>query len=191
VEEALSGASCSAEETELPEHLNSRQLPLSEQVAHVDQTFQNSIENTKDPSVQHGLQESLTGTNRGYENILNSLPNIQISPMQRPLPGNHLPLPQNLCFQHEQQQHKQQQHESTTTWGGTHITKTNNASTWTYELYKVGCVVRKARKRKLVKEYRQSLQQTSRLASPPEAFENNTSKASQAWGRVNKQSIQV
>jgi hypothetical protein len=37
----------------------------------------------------------------------------------------------------------------------------------------------------------QSWQQSSRLASPPEAFENNTSEASQAWGRVNDQSIQV
>jgi hypothetical protein len=36
----------------------------------------------------------------------------------------------------------------------------------------------------------QSWQQSSRLASPPEVL-NNTSKASQACGRVNDQSIQV
>jgi hypothetical protein len=38
---------------------------------------------------------------------------------------------------------------------------------------------------------KQSWQQSSRLASPLEAFENNTSQASQARGRVNDQSIQV
>jgi hypothetical protein len=37
----------------------------------------------------------------------------------------------------------------------------------------------------------QSWQQSSRLEGPLEAFENNTSKASQAWGKVNDQSMQV
>jgi hypothetical protein len=144
-EEALSGASCSGEET-LPEHSIPQQLTLPEQVARLNETIkalQYRIDSPKDRSEREGLQEPLTRTQHG-------LKNPEISPLQQELlPGNQLPFPHSPSFQHE----------PTTRWGETHITTTSDVprrtSRWTCEFHQVSRMKRRVQNRKkLLMRYR-------------------------------------
>jgi hypothetical protein len=155
--EALSGDSCSGEETWTSEH-SIPQLTLPEQVARLSETIktlQNRMENPKYPFEREGLQEPLTHTQHGYKEFENSLHNTEISPVQQELlPGNQLLFPHSSSFQHEKQQH-----EPTTRWGETHITTASNAprrtSKWICEIYQVSRMKKRAQYRKeLLMSYR-------------------------------------
>jgi hypothetical protein len=122
--EALSGDSCSGEETGTSEH-SILQLTLPERIAsvgHIIETLQKEVENVN-PSVRKGLQKSITDVVQRNTELKNSLRNIKNS--QQLLPENQLPFPDTPTFQH----FPTFQQKPDTTWSDPYITVSNASDT--------------------------------------------------------------
>jgi hypothetical protein len=122
--EALSGDSCSREETGTSQH-SIPQPTLEERIARVGQTIrklQEEVENAN-PSVGKGIQESMAHIVRGNTVLKNSLRNIEPSPQL--LLGDQLPFPDTPTSQQSQQHH--------TTWIEPYKTSntSDDTSIWT------------------------------------------------------------